>query len=218
MPQVTKITPQKKKKDRSSIFIDGRFAFGIKEEIAVEFGLKTGKEISENEIAGILKREEGAKLMDKALNFLSFRQRSEKEVEDYLAKKIKAQNDIDYNQAKESMVIGEIIAKLKKYKYLDDLAFAKEWVASRSRSRPKGKLVLKWELIKKGIEKSIIDQVLESAGDEETLAKKSLEKKISRFKKLPQDEFKKKIFAHLISRGFSFETAKKVFAFYTNKS
>jgi len=214
--QITRIIPQKRKKGRLNIFIDARFAFGIKEEIALEFGLKVGQDIEQEEVNRLLKREESAKLMDAALHFLSFRQRSEKEITDFLVKKIKTVNDIDYKQAKESLLIYEIIKKLKKYGYLDDLLFAKSFVESRARSRQKGRMGLKFELIKKGISKEIADQVIENQ-NEELLAKKALEKKIERFIKLEPNESKKKIFSFLLSRGFTIDTAKKVFAFYKDK-
>lgn len=217
MPQVTKISPQKRKKGRLNIFIDSKFAFGLKEEIALEFGLKVGQNISDDEVNKILKKEEGAKLMDQTLHLLSFRQRSEKEVIDFLIKKIKVANDIDYKQAKESLLIDEILKKLKKYGYLNDLLFAKTFVESRARSRQKGKLALKMELSKKGISKEIVDSVLEGQ-DEDDLAKKALAKKIERFRKLEPLEFKKKVFSFLLTRGFTYEVAKKVFAFYKNKS
>lgn len=217
MREITKISPQKRKKGRLNIFIDYKFAFGIKEEIALEFALKVGQKISEDEVSKILKKEESAKLMDQTLHFLSFRQRSEKEVVDFLIKKIKTANDIDYREAKESLLIDEIVKKLKKYGYINDSLFAKTFIESRERSRQKGKLALKIELFKKGISKEIADSVIESQ-NEEDLAKKALGKKIERFRELDPLDFKKKVYSFLITRGFTFDTAKKVFAFYKNKS
>src|SRR5690348_9673780 len=104
----------------------------------------------------------------RVLKFLNFRPRSEKEVKDYLQKKIKKFPNID------SSVIDVIIHKLKQQKFLNDEEFAKMWVRSRTDYKPKGKYLVRLELIKKGISKDIIDQVLESkqerAKSEEDLA------------------------------------------------
>ena len=45
--------------------------------------------------------------------------------------------------------------------YLDDEAFARAWVASRDRARPRGEHALRRELQLKGVDRSIVDVVLE---------------------------------------------------------
>jgi regulatory protein len=44
---------------------------------------------------------------------------------------------------------------------LDDRAFAEAWIASRDRARPRGERVLRQELLQKGIDRSLIDELLE---------------------------------------------------------
>ena len=87
MPQITSIEPQKKRSGRFNIFLDGEFAFGIDENVLVKNAIKKGQELSNVQIAKIIKDNELAKLFDKSLRFLSYRPRSEKETVDYLAKK-----------------------------------------------------------------------------------------------------------------------------------
>ena len=55
---------------------------------------------------------------------------------------------------------------------LDDAAFAQAWVESRDRSRPRGERAIRVELGQKGLDKTVIDEVLAHrrvgrAGDEE---------------------------------------------------
>lgn len=215
MPKITAISPQKKNSDRFNVFLDEKFAFGIEGETLLSNSLKVGKVLKEEEITKIAKKEQGTKLLDLATNFLSYRPRSEKEVRDYLIKKISTRENIKFSQARESPLVDKIISKLKKYKYLDDLEFAKWHVAARTGLRPKGQAIIKLELKKKGISQEIIDQIPKV--DQTILARVAIEKKIPRWQNLPALEFKKKFYQYLASRGFDFDTIKVTFAFFSKK-
>ena len=217
MPTISSIEPQKKRANRFNIFLDGKFAFGVSDHILLENDLKTQKVLTEQEITKILAREQIAKLTDLATNFLSFRPRSEKEVIEYLAKKLAARENIKFREASQSLQIDTVIAKLKKYKYINDLEFANWYIQSRSRSRPRGAILLKLELKKKGVSTEIIENLLQKSTKEIDLAQKALEKKIKRWAKLPPLDLKKKVYQYLASRGFDFETIKEAFAIFQNK-
>lgn len=134
--------------------------------------------------------------------YLSIRNRSEKEMRDYLSKK-KASIEI----------IDQVISLLKEQKFLDDESFAKSWVRSRARLRPKGKSVLKMELKQKGIAEEIIAVVLaeeqEDIPDELTQAKQLIAKRIERFHGKSRQEVYQKVGNFLARRGFSWGIAKK---------
>lgn len=217
MPRITQIEPQKKKKGRFNIFIDDKFAFGASIDAVAEFSLKVGKLISQHEIEKILKKEQLSKLQDTAIRYLNWRPRSEKEVKDHLAEKIAKNEDIKFRQAQQSPVIDQIIAKLKKYKLIDDHQFAKWFIDSRGRSHQKSKRLVALELKRKGIDPSVIETVIKTGYDEKNLAIAAVAKKIERWQKLPEIEFKKKIYAHLSLRGFDFDTIKVVFAYFQKK-
>lgn len=217
MPQITAVTPQKKKPSRYNIFLDGHFAFGIEDESLIKHKLKVGLSLTQEEIKEIVKEGKLGNLVNKSLNFLSYRPRSQKEIEDYLAKKIAAAEEITFNQAKASSLISEVIAKLKKYKYINDYDFAKWWLESRLKSNPKGPRLIEMELREKNIDKQIIEKVLVSFSDPKSVALKSLQKKLPRLQKLPAIEFKKKVYMHLASRGFGSETIQETIAFLTKK-
>lgn len=139
-------------------------------------------------------------LLQKVYRLFSFRDRSEKEIRDFLQRK-KAQNP------------DEIIEQLKEQGLINDERFAKAWVESRRRSKQKGVKALKLELWQKGIDREIIEEVtrvesLESS--EEQIAEKALEKKSRIWKNLEPMEFKKKATDFLMRKGFEYETAKRV--------
>ena len=212
MPKVTAVEPQKKKKDRFNIYLDGKFAFGAQADTVLRYQITPGKELTPEKINQIVKKEELSKLFDATLKFLSYRPRSHKEVEDYLAKKISKKENIKFSQAKESGLIIQIKHKLTKYKYLNDTEFAKWWIESRTKYRPRGKRILKSELMQKGVSREIVDELLENIKNQKLLAQRAIKKKLPRWQKLPSVEIKKKIYSHLSMRGFDFDTIREVVA------
>ncbi len=58
-------------------------------------------------------------------------------------------------------LVGEAIDRLTELRYLDDDAFARTWVESRDRARPRGERALRIELARKGVERDTVDAVLD---------------------------------------------------------
>lgn len=209
--KITQVEPQKKNPHRFNIFLDGEFAFGADEDAVVSQRLIVGKEISSEELPKILFETEVGKLMERMYALFTRRQRSEKEVHDYLRnlsfkRKVKDQEEIS------ELVIDEVVERLKQKGLINDSQFASEWIHARRSSKKKGKIALKMELIKKGIEKSVIDEMDESitTDDEVSVARQALEKKLKSWQNLPDVEFKQKAIEFLMRRGFEYEVAKDV--------
>lgn len=217
MPQVTEITLQKKQR-RFNIFIDGQFAFGIGEYGLLDNKIKVGSTLTEEQIQKIITQDKSLKLFDLVSKFLGIRPRTEKEIKDYLARKIAQKEGIKFNQALQSPVLNSIVSKLRKYNYINDLDFAKWFISSRLKNKPKSIKFIKMELSKKGVNKDIYEDLFNNLTNESEVAKKAIEKKIIRWKNLPEIEFKKKFFNFLSARGFSYETIAETFAFFTKKS
>jgi regulatory protein len=57
-------------------------------------------------------------------------------------------------------LVDGAIAKLLEFGMLDDEVFARAWVESRDRARPRGERAIRQELSLKGIDRAIIDDVL----------------------------------------------------------
>jgi len=138
---------------------------------------------------------------DKILNFLSFRARSEYEIDFYMLRK-------GWPEEVKKAVKG----KLFQLKLINDEDFARQWLSSRTNSRLAGRSQVRFELIKKGIDKEIIDRLLteeRSLTTEELLAEKLCLKKLEKLKNLPFPEKKEKLFGLLARRGFSSQTVIK---------
>ena len=73
-------------------------------------------------------------------------------------------------------------------------------------------MILKSELFQKGIDREIIDDLINNIKNQKPLALKAIGKKLPRWQKLSNLEFKKKVYSFLISRGFDFDTIKEVVA------
>lgn len=139
---------------------------------------------------------------DKILKFLSFRARSEYEINFYMLRK-----------GWDEEVRSKILTKLKDLHFIDDEVFARQWIEHRTHGRPKGRSLVKMELVKKGIDKEIIDRLLsEERGSvkEAVLAEKFGRKKMEKFKNLPFIDAKKKLYSALMMAGFNGEIVKEV--------
>lgn len=180
MPKITAISPQKRK-GRFNVYIDGEFVFGIDEDTLVQESLIVGKEISELEISELEEKSEVGKLYQKALRFLEYRPRSEREVRNYLINKLrretrslKAQkkvasvfsvnsvSSVIQEDTEEEQIVDRILKKLKQLNYLNDEEFARWWVGQRRNSRkPRGINLIRSELYQKGVSPNIIKKVLQ---------------------------------------------------------
>lgn len=142
-------------------------------------------------------------LLNKAIFFLKFRPRTEKEVFDYLFKKIKTTH---YSTDD----IKKVIEKLKEMNLLNDKKFIEDYVAFRLKNNPKSQKVLILELRKKGIDEKLISEFFaQNQINEEELAFLVLKKRWSRWLNLDKTKRLKKAFDFLGRRGFDYEVSKK---------
>jgi regulatory protein len=88
--------------------------------------------------------------MDAAAPFLAVRPRSVAETRRRL-------RQLGYAHA----VVDQVIERLVELEYLDDEAFARAWIESRDRARPRGESALRRELALKGVPRETVDLVLD---------------------------------------------------------
>ncbi len=210
MPIVTLVEPQKKNPHRFNIYLDGQFAFGADEDLVVNFRLLKGKQIPQEDIERLLYESEVGKLMDRVYGLLGRRDRSEKEIRDYL-RQLSFKRKLKEKEELTEVVIESLIDRLKARDLINDLRFATNWVESRRKNKLKGQQAIKAELFQKGIDKQTIEQVLQnSTGGEEQLAEQALQKKMRLWINLPPLQFKQKALEFLVRRGFSYDLARDV--------
>lgn len=198
--KITSIKNQKRKQDRVSIFIDDEFSFGLSQDISYKFGLYVGMEISDEYINEILLKEEERKVLDSALNYLSYRARSEKEVYTRLMQKEYPHN-----------FILNAIAYCKEYGYINDKEFALSFIRDKTNINKYGPKKLRYELYKKGVSQNIIDEVI--VPDRDTEYDMALElglKKIDKYKNDSKDAIYRKLGGFLQRKGYSYDIVYKV--------
>jgi regulatory protein len=142
-------------------------------------------------------------LYQRALYFLKFRARSEKEISDYLKKIVKKKkwNDIDYQK---------VIANLKEQGLIDDKNFINWFLQSRLSNKPKSQWLLKKELLRFGVEENLIDEYLSQLKiNEEELVEKIIQTHPRIFANLSNEKNKLRAIAFLQRRGFSYEAIRK---------
>jgi regulatory protein len=96
-----------------------------------------------------------AVVLEAALRFLEARARSESEVRRRLSQ-----------AGYRAELVDGAITRLVELGVLDDEAFARAWVESRDRARPRGERALRRELSLKGVDRGVLDEVLEERRDE----------------------------------------------------
>lgn len=187
---ITALRWQKRNKDRVNVYLDGRFAFGLAAIAAAN--LRVGQTLSDEEIAHLQAKDDVERAYEHALNFLSYRPRSEAEVRRNLREK-----DI------EDEVIEAVIERLTRAGLLDDHAFARYWIENRLEFNPRGVRALSHELRRKGVSDAIIAEAL-AGFDEEAVARKAAGSAAPRLAHLEPAEFRRRLEAHLARRGFSY--------------
>ena len=106
-------------------------------------------------------------------------------------------------------MVDDVIDQLQNREYLDDNAFARYWIEQRQTHRPRGAFALRYELLQKGISAEIIATMVDDVNEKDA-ALRAVERKSGQWKKLPKDQYWRKISGFLQRRGFSYVTISEV--------
>ena len=185
--------------NRINVFLDHKFSFSLDLSQVVDFHLKIGKSLQPEDIEELMHASVYGKLYGNTLEWVLTRPRSLKETRDHLREK-RFQKKLAYTDADIENVIEKLVIK----HYLDDRKFAEWFIENRFVKKGISKLRLRQELTKKGIDKNLIDELLESSSrDEAEEIKKMIERKR---KKYDQE----KLLAYLVRQGFSYDLSKEL--------
>ena len=193
---ITKIRHQIKNTDRVNVFVDGKYSFSLDLNQLLKSKLKTGLHINESELKKLKKLSSDGKIKIRALEWLTLRPHSKKELVDYLKRK-----------KIESKQIEVWVKHFQKMGYQDDLNFAKWWLEQRL-SKHKSKRYIIQELRLKGVNQEIIAEVLDSQLNEKDTVKQLVLKK----RKLAKYQDEKKLIEYLLRQGFNYSLIKEVLA------
>lgn len=200
--EITKITAQKKRKDRFNIFVDGEYAFPVSEAVLIKLGLFKGLELTPERREEIEKENNAYMAYTVAVDYLSYGLRSEKEVRDKLW-------DSEISPA----YIEPTIQRLRDQKYLDDRIYGESYTRTAANINRKGPGVIAQELKRKGLDEETINLSLEQYPEETQfenavfLAEKTLRKQSRRSSR----ESGQKVRLFLQQKGFDRDLINRVF-------
>jgi regulatory protein len=193
--KITKIAPAVKTIGRYSVFVDEKFSFSLDETQLVKCGLRKGDEISKERLAELKTESDFGKNYIRAVDLISRRLRSEREIRDYGWRKKWSRENIE-----------KVVARLYERGYINDEKFAESFVRSRANLRNYSARKMVLELRKKGIAPDIIEKVLNESEefDEQTALKNLVAKKRGHY------DSEQKLIAYLARQGYSYDDNKNV--------
>lgn len=196
MSEITNLEVQKKDDRRVNLYLDDKFYAGISIELVMKHHLKKGLEIEKTVLDDLILEDEKCKALDKAVRYMSSSLKTTRQIREYLRKKEYSPQTIDY-----------VVDKMKEYKYLDDEAFAKAFVATYSNKY--GKLKLISALKSKGVGDGVIDSVMNA---EDLKMEDSIENTANKYlrNKERTSETYMKLSRFLYSRGYEFDDIKSL--------
>lgn len=195
--KITALQAQKRNPNRVNVYLDGEYAFGLSRIVAA--WLQIGQFLDEQKINSLLEQDALEVGFQKALNFISYRPRSAQEVQRRL-------KDYGYNEEQ----VEAILERLKQAKLVEDTEFARLWVENRSEFRPRSQRVMRIELLQKGISEEEIQTALGDVKEDSALAYQAAIRYARRLRGLEWREFRERLGAFLVRRGFDYGTLNPV--------
>ena len=172
------------------VYLDHRYAFTIK--LLDAAALSKGQGLGEAVVARMRRKHEDHTAYVCAIRYLGYRRRSRKEVDRYLSGR----------KGFARKTVSAVMTRLEEERYLNDEEFARLFIESRVRLRPRSCALLRHELYRKGIDDDVLDTVLKEV-DDAHLAWRSIEGKLKQWGHLDRADFKKRLIGYLQRRGFS---------------
>ena len=195
--KITKISEQVKDSNRVNVYLDGKYGFSLTLNQLLELRLKVGGEVDAKHLTKFKAFSKEGKLKMLALEWLIIRPRAIQEFADYLKRK-----------GLKPAVIEKWVKEFTAKNYLGDTAFSRWWLEQRL-AQQKSLRFIRFELRRKGVKSTIIDNVLADSQVAERVALRALVLKKRRLSKY-QDN--KKLIEYLLRQGYNYSSIKDVLA------
>ena len=157
-----KLTAKPGKGEKIHLSLDGEYIATVNADYWFTCGIKSGSEVTPEQLEELLTESARRKMMNKALDLLSMRDYSRRELSDKLVTKAwekKEQKDMDLGSLKQQA--SDICDRLEELGLLNEARFARSYVDELIRRKHLSKSGLKTALIQKGVQRDIIETVLE---------------------------------------------------------
>lgn len=208
--RVTDIKEAVRKQNRVNIYVDDKFFCSLDISQVVDFSIKIGRELTDEELEELKRASDFGKFYARALEYVLMRPHSTKEIRDYLkrktlSKKVRVKNrktgeyQTKLQQGYDPSLVPLVLERLGERGYLDDHRFAELWVENRNVKKGVSLKKLRNELLKKGISQNIIEEVLQdSSRDDREELRKIIARKANRY------DDQQKLIQYLVRQGFNY--------------
>lgn len=199
--EITALKQQVRNSARTSIFIDGEYAFGVHADLAVREGLYVGQQLSESDMRTLLCSEKILRGRSTALRYLAYAPRTEHQVRQRLTQKGFTKSELN-----------DIIADLDELGYIDDRAYAVEYAEARFKHKGYGPGRIRRELVEDGVSHEYVAEAVAAAAsaDMYSMSAKKLAEKFRDRVEGSLSERKKKLADYLIRRGYGYTLSKEL--------
>ena len=196
--KITALEPQVTNPERINVFVDGRFLLGVNASVVFQMGLEPEQELEPVQLEELQSEAGLQQAVDRAYNYLSYRPRSREEVRRYLRRK-----------ETPPATIEAALARLDRLDLINDHSFASFWVESREQFSPRGARALKNELRMKGVEREVVEEMIDDEKDEERSLRAGRKKALSlvRIPGMDFATFRARLGSFLQRRGFGYEVS-----------
>jgi regulatory protein len=199
MPLITRISEQKRRKNRRNIYLDGVFAFACNQNVVRKFALAEGKSLDAAEIERVLQGEVQQECFDRGIRLLEQRMHSAAELRRKLARH-------EYG----AQVLDRVLERLAQLGYLNDSEFARLKVRDGQR-RLRGRRLVMADLLKAGVKGETAREAVTSEYSP-TLSREAAEqlvqKNLPRLQRLDGQTARRRLMGLLQRRGFDFELSR----------
>lgn len=185
---------KKLKSGKYKLEFDNGEKITLYEDILIQHGLITKKEIDENGMDIVHRDNFNYGIYDEALKYIETRLRSREEIKNYLNKK-------GYGNE----LIQNTIERLEKNHFIDDTSFAKAFIQDKMYLTTMGPEKIKQELLQLKVEESIIESFMDQLDNKWVQEKisKLIDKKLNTKTKYTGNVLKQKIVDYMMNLGYA---------------
>lgn len=198
-----KLSVKPGKSDKMHLHIDGEYFITVDSGYLVELGIYNGMEVNCENIEEIRRNISVRRSYNKAVDLLSRRDHSKKELID----KLRQKGHGEY--------AAQAVEKLSEYGYIDDRRFAFTFAEELIRLKSYGKKRVEQELYRKGIDRDIISEVISECEFPSEKLTELIERKYNRY--LYDEKGVNKTVNALLRLGYSYSEIRDAIKHITDR-
>ncbi|MDD3095235.1 MAG: RecX family transcriptional regulator [Candidatus Neomarinimicrobiota bacterium] len=201
MSRIVRITQQKRHPNRYNLFLDDDTRISVTDDMILEFSLSSGKELRDEDILKISLKADEVFTREKALELLSMREHSRRELSIKLRQK-----------GYQAEIISKVLDNLESRNYISDTRFSGLYAEELIRSRRLGPLKVREKLFSRGISGDRIREILSGYGQEEQAenCRYHFEKKRLQIREENPEKAAEKMIRYLQGKGFDWEIISRI--------